>query len=314
MTIAGLDPHMAQILELGAEANLPPFESMSAVAARAAAEERFAFWNEQRPAVQSVNDIHIPGPGGAMQMRIYVPNGAAERGPGALFLHGGCWVYGSVDTHDDFCRRLANASGFRFASLNYRTAPEYPFPAPLEDCVAGANWLHENGASIGIDPDRIAISGDSAGANLALASCVAVRDRKQRMPRAAALLYGVYSSDDGAPSYREYGGGHYIISRSLLNWGWDQYAPNLADRATPLAAPLNADLTGMPPLYVSAAQLDPLRDDSERLAARLAAFGVDFDYRLLRGFCHACTMMSRMLPTADAQIAEIGDFLRRRLK
>ena len=106
----------------------------------------------------------------------------------------------------------------------------------------------------------------------------------------------------------------FVYIGPRLDWGWNQYAPNPADRANALAAPLNADLTGMPPLYVSAAELDPLRDGSERLAARLAMCGVDFDYRLLRGFCHACTMMSRMLPAADGQIAEIGDFLRRRCK
>ena len=311
--MTSLDPQMAEILKLGAEANLPPFESMGAMAARAAAEERFAFWNVERPAVKSVRDIEIPGPVVAMRLRLYVPEDAPERGPGVLFLHGGCWVYGSLDTHDDLCRRLARASGFRIASLDYRTAPEHPFPAPLEDCVAAMRWLREYGASVGIDRERIAISGESAGANLALASCVTLRDRGQPLPRAAVLPYGVYSAENDTRSFRDYGGGFYVISRSLLNWGWDQYVPDKARRTHPLAAPLHADLSGMPPLYVAAAELDPLRDDSERLAARLAACGVDFDYRLYRGLCHACTMMSRMLSRADAQIAEIGDFLRRRL-
>jgi acetyl esterase len=308
-----LDPQMAEILRIGAEANLAPFESMSAVEARAAAEERFLFWNEEKPAVKSVKDIDIPGPAGALRLRIYRPMDAPDRGPVVLFLHGGCWVIGSIDTHDDLCRRLANASGCRVASLDYRTAPEHPFPAPLADCVAAADWLRESGASVNVDGIRTALAGDSAGANLALASCLALRDHGRPLPRAAALLYGVYSADDDTPSYREYGGGEYVISRQFLNWGWDKYVPDTTRRTEPLAAPAHADLAGLPPTYLSAAEFDPLRDDSERLAERLARHGVDFDYRLLRGFCHGCTMMGRMLPAADAQIAEIGDFFRRRL-
>ena len=104
-----------------------------------------------------------------------------------------------------------------------------------------------------------------------------------------------------------------MLSTATMQWFWDQYVPDPARRDRPLVSPLNADLRGLPPLYVSAAELDPLRDDSERLAARLALAGVDFDYRLWRGVCHACIMMSRMLPAADLQIAEVADFLRRRL-
>jgi acetyl esterase len=308
-----LDPQMAEILKIGEAANLPPFESLGPIAARAAAEERFAFWNEDRPKLKSVRDIEIQGATCKLRLRIYEPLTAPPQGPGVLFLHGGCWVYGSVDTHDDLCRRLANASGLRFASLDYRTAPEHPFPAPLEDCVATVNWLVEHGARFGVNPDRVAISGDSAGANLALASCIAMRDRGQTLPRAAALLYGVYSADQDTPSYRAYGGGEYVISQPLLRWAWDQYVPDRARRSDPLAAPLNADLTGLPPTLVSAAEWDPLRDDSDRLVGKLVVFGVDVDYRLLRGMCHGCTMMGRMLAAADAQIADIGDFLRRRL-
>ena len=110
-----------------------------------------------------------------------------------------------------------------------------------------------------------------------------------------------------------FGGGEYILATPTMHWFWDQYVPDRARRAEPLVSPLHADLAGLPPLYVSAAELDPLRDDSERLAARLALAGIDFDYRLWRGVCHACIMMSRLLPAADEQIAQVADFLRRRL-
>ena len=129
-----------------------------------------------------------------------------------------------------------------------------------------------------------------------------------RLPQAAALIYGVYSADNDTPSHRAFGGGEYVLSTASMIWFWEHYVPQVDRRDDPLASPLQADLGGMPPLYVSAAELDPLRDDSERLAGKLALAGVDFDYRLWRGVCHACLMMSRMLPAADAQIAEIAAF------
>jgi acetyl esterase len=233
--------------------------------------------------------------------------------PGVLYIHGGGWVICSLDTHDGVCRRLANTSGLRVASLDYRMAPEHPFPAPLDDCVAATRWLASNAGEIGFEADRIGLAGDSAGGNLALATLLALRDDGDRLPRTAALIYGAFSADLASPSHREFGGGEYVLSTPVMQWFWDHYVPDARRRNDPLVSPLHADLRGLPPLYVSAAELDPLRDDSERLAGRLALAGVDFDYRLWRGVCHACIMMSRMLPAADEQIAQVADFLRQRL-
>jgi acetyl esterase len=312
--MANVDPRMAEILRLVAELDLPPYEGMSAAEARAAAEERNRFWNEGNPAIASVRELTVPGTGGPLPLRLYEPDGVGPASPAVLYLHGGGWVICSPDTHDGVCRRLANAAGLRVASLGYRMAPEHPFPAPLDDCVAAARWLRANGRELGLDPDRLALAGDSAGANLSLATLLALRDAGEPLPAAAALIYGAFSADDlDSPSHRRYGGGEYILSTPLMRWFWDQYVPDPARRDDPLVSPLRADLRGLPPLYVAAAELDPLRDDSERLAGRLALAGVDFDYRLWRGVCHACVMMSRMLPAADAQIAEVAGFLRRRL-
>jgi acetyl esterase len=308
-----LDPQMAAILALIAEQDLAPFESMPAARARAEAEERNRFWNEGNPAVARVAEHSLPGPGGPSRLRLYEPVANASPGPGILYIHGGGWVICSLDTHDGVCRRLANAAGLRVLSLDYRLAPEHPFPAPVEDCVAACRWLARHGPERGIDGGRLALAGDSAGANLALAALIALRDRGEPLPRAAALIYGVYSADNDSPSHRAHGGGDYILSTPTMRWFWDQYVPDPYMRTHPLAAPLCAELTGLPPLYVSAAELDPLRDDSERLAARLARAGVDFDYRLWHGVTHACIMMSRMLDAADVQIAEIAAFLRERL-
>jgi acetyl esterase len=308
-----IDPYMAEILRLNAAQGWAPFETMTAVEARAAAEERNRVWNEDNPAVGRVEDVDMPGPGGSLRLRVYEPKGAAGTGPGVLYIHGGGWVICSLDTHDGICRRLANGSGLRIASLDYRMAPEHPFPAPLDDCLAALAWLRLYGTSVGIDASRLALAGDSAGANLALATCVALKQRGDEQPRTAALIYGAFSADLDSPSHRAFGGGDYVLSTPTIRWFWDQYVPDEAQRADPLVSPLNADLDGMPPLYVSAAELDPLRDDSERIAGRLALAGVDFDYRLWRGVTHACFMMSRLLPAADAHLAEVADFLRRRL-
>ena len=308
-----LDPHMAEILRLIEGLDLPPYESMSGAEARAEAEERNRFWNEDGPAVAQMRDLTIPGPAGELRLRLYEPSVAAAVGPGVLYLHGGGWVICSLDTHDGVCRRLANASGLRVASLDYRMAPEHPFPAPLDDCIAATGWLMRHGAELGIDARHLALAGDSAGGNLSLATLLALRDRDEPLPRTAALIYGAFSADLDSPSHLAYGGGEYVLSSPTMRWFWDQYVPDPAQRRQPLVSPLHADLQGLPPLYVSAAELDPLRDDSERLAGRLALAGVDFDYRLWRGVCHACIMMSRLLPAADAQIAEVADFLRRRL-
>ncbi len=308
-----LDPHMAEILRIGAEKKFAPYETMTAAEARAAAEERNRVWNEDNPAVGRVEDVDVPGPGGPRRLRIYEPKGAPASGPGVLFIHGGGWVICSLDSHDGVCRRLANQSGLRIASLDYRLAPEHPFPAGLDDCLAALAWLRLHGAEVGIDAGRLALAGDSAGANLALATCLALKQRGEAQPRAAALVYGAFAVDFDTASHRAFGDGSYVLSTRTMQWFWDQYVPDAARRTDPLVAPLHGDLAGMPPLYVSAAELDPLRADSERMAAKLALAGVDFDYRLWRGVTHACFMMSRMLPAAEAQVAEVADFLRRRL-
>src|SRR3954452_16306553 len=311
--MADIDPKMAEILALIAALDLPPYESMDAAAARAAAEERNVFWNEGNPDVASVRDLTLPGPIGPLRLRLYEPAGVGATSPGVLYIHGGGWVICSLGTHDGVCRRLANTSGLRLASLDYRMAPEHPFPAPLDDCVAATRWVGAHAGEIGFLADRVALAGDSAGANLALATLLALRDSGEALPRAAALIYGAFSADLDSPSHRAFGGGGYVLSTPVMRWFWDHYVPDVGQRDDPLVSPLRADLRGLPPLYVSAAELDPLRDDSERLAGRLALAGVDFDYRLWRGVCHACIMMSRMLPAADEQIAQVAGFLRHRL-
>ncbi len=308
-----LDPAMAEILAMLQAEALPAYETMPAAEARAESERRNAFWNQDAPALPEVDDVTIEGPRGPLRLRFYVPQGAGDLSPAIVYLHGGAWVIGSLDTHDHVCRRLARAAGLEVVSVDYGLAPEHPFPQGLADVVHAVRWLAEHGASEGVDPGRLALAGDSAGANLALAACLRLRDSGEPLVRAAALVYGCYSDDFDSPSHAAFGGGAHFLSTSTMRWFWNHYAPDPATRRDPFASPLRADLRGLPPLYVSAAELDPLRDDSERLAHRLIEAGVELDWRLWRGVTHGCFQMSRMLPRAELFVAEVAGFLARRL-
>lgn len=308
-----LDPRMAVILAKMASAAPRPYETMSPLEARAEAERRNAVWNEDPPPMASVEELVLPGPRGSLPVRLYLPAGLPANAPCVLFFHGGGWVFGSPDTHDGICRRLARAGSFAVASVDYGLAPDHPFPGGLEDCLAAIAWFRENAARHGLDPERLALAGDSAGANLALACCLALRERGLPPVRAAALVYGVYSADLDTSSHAAFGDGRYVLSTAMMRWFWDHYLPDPARRADPLAAPLHADLRGLPPLFLAAAELDPLRCDTERLAARLIEAGAEFDYRLWKGVTHASMAMSRLLPPAEGFIADAAGFLARRL-
>jgi acetyl esterase/lipase len=308
-----LDPQVARMLERIAaiSGDGPPLESLSPAAARQGMAAVLPLLNERAPAVARVGDRTIPGPGGAITARLYDP-GTAELSPAVIYIHGGGWVLCDLDSHDGICRELAVRSGLKVVSVAYRLAPEHPFPAPLADCVAAVRWLAAHGRDWGIDPGRLVIAGDSAGANLALAALLSLRDAGETPLRGAALIYGVFAPDHDTPSHLAYGADNrYFLSTAEMEWFWNHYVPAGTDRRTPLAAPLTADLADLPPLYLAAAEYDCLRNDSELLADRLARDGRPHEFRLWPGMIHGCL---HMIGTVDAMRPEadrIADFLRR---
>ena len=307
-------PEMAAILKMVEEQGLPPWEQYSHAEARRLSIERNAFWNEANPDVARVDDVLLETKPKRIAARIYVPSDAETNGPAIVFFHGGGWVICSIDTHDGVCRRLANASGLRVISVDYALAPEHPFPEPLNDCVAAFEAVRASAWRYGVDPDRLAVAGDSAGANLAMALLLRQRDADAAMPKAAALIYGAYDAGNVTPSQQEWGGGGYILSTATMKWFWDAYVPDKSQTSNPYVAPLYADdLSGLPPLYLSAAELDPLKDDTVAMVARLEAAGIDVTYSLWQGVTHACIMFSRMLPDADRELEEVGAFLKQKL-
>jgi len=313
-----LNPQMAAILTLLADAmkDRPERSSLSPVEARAQTSATTeAFWNADRPVIWAVYNHVIPGPGGPIRVRLYDP-GVARPAPCLIYIHGGGWVICSLESHDGLCRRLAQAGGFLVASIDYRLAPEHKFPAGLEDCIAAVRWLAAHGSDWGIDAERLAIGGDSAGGNLALASLLSLRDAGPSPLLGGLLIYGGYAAyieGSETASQRAYGDGSYILSVADMRWFWNHYLKGEADNQNPLAVPLLADLKGLPPLMVTAAEFDPLLDDSAALVARLKAAGAPYRYVLWPGVTHACVQMTRMLDVAKDHIEEMAAWVRAQL-
>ena len=268
-----LDPIAAGLLEQMAEAGMPPLNEMSPADARQAAEGFRALAGEPED-VADVTDSTIPGPGGDIPVRIYTPAGAgSEPLPCLIYYHGGGWVLGDIEGLDTACRALANRAGCKVVSVEYRLAPEHKFPAPLDDSYAALEWVAANAASIGVDPDRLAVGGDSAGGNLAAAVTLRARDQGGPGIRSQLLVYPVTNHDFGTPSYAENGDG-YLLTRDMMTWFWDHYVTTADDGKDPLASPLQAtDLSGLPRALVLTAEFDPLRDEGEAYAARLRDAG-----------------------------------------
>jgi acetyl esterase len=314
-----LNPQMAEILALLAESmkERPERTSLSAVEARAQGNATFeAFWNADRPTLWAVYNHQLPGEHGPIRVRLYDP-GIARPAPCLIFIHGGGGVIGSLDSHDGVCRRLAQAGRFMVASVDYRLAPEHKFPAGLEDCIAAVRWIAANGAAWGIDSERLAVGGDSAGGNLALATLFGLRDADERALKAGLLIYGAYLSYTAATetaSQTAYGDGSYVLSQADMRWFWDHYISSPADNQNPLAVPLLGELKGLPPLMVTAAEFDPLLDDSTRLVARLEQAGAPYRYVPWPGVTHACIHMTRMLDVAQDHIEDMAGWVREQLQ
>jgi len=280
------------------------------VQARQAISRLQLFWSAGAPAVPHVEERTIPGASGPVRVRLYDP-GVPAPAPTVIFLHGGGWVLCDIDLYDGVARQVAVRAGVRCLSVDYGLAPEHPFPIPVQDCVAAVRWAASDGKELGIDPDRMAIAGDSAGATLALATCLALRDAGEPLLRGAALIYGAFSDDAETPSQQTYGDGSYLLSTPEMKWYWDCYAPDSASRQEPLAVPLKANLQGLPPLYVAAAEFDPLRSDSEELVAKLKDIEAPVEFRLWPRMTHACLNLAGWVEAVRPEIDRIGEFVRR---
>ena len=316
-----LDPQVVALYEAAVRHGCAPADPMRLplAAARAAAERHHVFLNGRDSPAAEVRDVAADGPAGAVPLRLYRPDGSgAHPLPVLLYFHGGGFVVNSVNTHDRLLRMLAAHSGAAVCAVSYSLAPERRFPHQHEEALAALRWVQRNGAAHGLDPDRIAVGGDSAGANLALGTALAAR--APGLPRIAAglLFYGMFAHDFDTVSHSRFGDGRYALTTERMRWYWRQYlgdevGGNGDDRGAvrdPRAAPLLADLCGLPPLVLVAAGLDCLRDDSLRLAERLAEAGVPHELTVYEGLPHSFATMTRLVHRADRAVLRAASVLR----
>ncbi|MGD9632869.1 MAG: alpha/beta hydrolase [Pirellulales bacterium] len=258
------------------------------------------------PEMHRVEDLVVEGPAGGIPVRTYAPI-AADDLPVIVWLHGGGWALGDLEISDPFCRELATATGAVVVAVDYRLAPEFRFPIGLEDCYAATKWVVENPGSISGDSDRIAIGGDSAGANLAIGVCLLARERSGPRLIHQGLAYPCPYMRVSNPEFMD----GPAIPASLLEYLWGLYFENDADRLSPYAAPLNAeDLSGLPGGIVIVPEVDPLRDDQELLAGRLAQAGVAVTCKRYPGTYHSFLPATALLPRAQEAMADLANSFR----
>ena len=303
-----LQPDVAMVLDVMAQLGLPPLESMAAGEARALMGALEAE-RPPGPAVGEVTDGELPGPAGPLAYRIYRPAGEGPF-PVVVYWHGGGWVLGSATSDDPLCRDLCARSGTMIVSVDYRHAPEHPFPAAYDDAVAALQWVAANTGSLGGLPGEVAVAGWSAGAGLAAAVAQACRDAGGPPLAGQLLLTPVTDGAAQRPSYTANGDG-YILTAALMRWFWGHYVPDPAGRRDPRCSPLlAADLSGLPPAVVVTAQFDPLRDEGAEYAAALAAAGVEVQHLAGRGHTHTSITMVDVVLSGAPRRAEMADALR----
>lgn len=292
------------------DAGLPDWLDLPPAEARRMVDGSMARWNAELPPVAAVDDLTVPG-APPVRCRLVTP---PDPEPGCvLFLHGGGWSFGSPDTYARLARLLALATRRRLLVPAYRLAPEHPFPAPYDDARAAWAWLAGPGRDLaGGGP--LAVAGDSAGANMALALTAALGADGHPAPAAALLFYGAYAATTDTPSYARFAEG-YGLTRAAMARFWEFYAPPGTDRADPRLSPLGIDaavLRRLPPLFLNAAGLDPLLCDTLALAERLRAAGAAHALAVHEGLHHGFMQMSLRLPEARRAIDAAAAFLRAR--
>lgn len=261
--------------------------------------------------VAAVEDRVIAGPGGDLALRIYTPQGSGPF-PVTVYMHGGGFVVGDLDTQDMIARALCAWGETLLISVDYRLAPEHPFPAAPDDCWAALQWAAAHAGELGGDPARLVVAGDSAGANLACAVAIRARDAGGPALKAQINIYGScnYPSVD-TPSAREFADGP-ILTRDDVGWFWEQYLTDPATQqddpqASPLRAPSHA---GLPPAFVGTAECDPSRDDAEAFAGKLFAAGVVVEQKRYAGMVHGFASWVGFLPGAREVLTDATRFLK----
>ncbi len=310
-----LDPQAANVIDLIVKSGRPPYHQLTPKDARQMFRETRPASTPPAPQIGAVRDVLTEG-AQAIPLRVYRPPGVSDsrRLPVLVYFHGGGWVIGDLETHDVLCRQLTAEAGVSVIAVDYRLAPEHKFPAAADDAWAATRWIAAHAAELGVDADRLAVGGDSAGGNLA--AVVALLAREAGGPRIALqiLLYPVTDLVSESQSYADLADG-YMLTRDSMRWFRAQYLATEQDAADWRVSPLRApSLAGLPPALVVTAGYDPLRDEGEAYARRLREAGVSVDAVSFGGMIHGFVPMGRLIDTAFRGVSLITGSLRQALR
>jgi acetyl esterase len=296
-----LHPQMTEVLKKQAEVtpNAKKVHTLTPDEARAQYAAGRRYWNSDAPGLDEIIDTSIESPAGSIAARLYLHDDERPL-PVLIYLHGGGWVVGNLDTHDKIMRLLALRSGAAVIGVDYGLAPQTKFPAAIDECLAVVAHVHDHAEDWGIDPERIALGGDSAGANLSVAVALSLRDTQPELLKMLLLVYGVFGLRD-SPSQRLFGERGDGLSNEDMDYYYDCYLRRPEDRYDDRFNVLGADLGGLPPAFIAAAGMDPLLDDSVVMHELLGEAGVESKLAIYDGVLHGFLHYSRMLdPSNDA--------------
>lgn len=306
-----LDPLAKAFLDKLAASGRPKLWDMTPAQARELSTVLMETLCPKDEPVGKVENVLIPGPGGDLALRLYTPVAAgSESLPALIYFHGGGMVLGNLDTHDGVCRTLAALSGCRVVAVDYRRAPEHKFPASVEDAYAAVLWVEANAAERGIDANRIAVIGDSAGGTLCAVVCLQAKQKGAPKIGFQVPMFAMTDALAAGGSRAEFAEGYFLEKRSI-EWFYGHYLPEGADAADPLVSPLRAeDMRGLPPAFVMVAGCDPLHDEGLAYAEKLRAAGVAVGVADYPGQLHSFVNFSAAFPSARAALADAAKAVR----
>jgi acetyl esterase len=311
--MSALDPQARAVIDLVIKSGRPAYHTLSPKEARQLFRETRPASTPTPPEIGRVKDLVTDG---AIPLRVYRPAGVPDsaRLPAYVYFHGGGWVIGDLETHDVVCRQITAEAGVSVVSVDYRLAPEHKFPAAADDAWAATRWTVTHAAELGIDGERLAVGGDSAGGNLAAVVALLARDAGAPAIALQVLLYPVTDVAAESPSYQDFADG-YMLTRDGMRWFIAHYLSKREEAADWRASPLRApSLAGLPPALIVTAGFDPLRDEGEAYATRLREAGVRVDAVCYGGMVHGFVPMGRLLDTAGRALTLIGGALRQALR
>ena len=319
-----LDPQVRLFVERcsAAYAKYGPFDRLPIAEARRVAEEVRAPWRRGGPVMHSTREMNVPFGASSVRVRVYDPGAFSPDDsprPALIYMHGGGWMIFSLDTHDRLMREYAGRSGLLVIGVDYALSPEAKFPTALEQVAAVVRWLRSgHGAALSVDPAKIVLGGDSAGGNLAMAACLLLRDEDGRGRASGSdiagllLNYAGFEPDCSDEAARRYGGDGFMLSRHEIRHFWANYLRTPDDERNPLACPMSAELTGLPPVLLTIAECDVLGEQNLAMARKLGQAGVQVTSRVYPGATHSFLEAVSVSVLAERALQDGADWLRAR--